>query len=191
MIKWSILIPSLPARRELRQRLLDVLEPQIEGYDDIEILILEDNRKREYGPKMQALVELAQGEYLSFIDDDDLVSEDYIEKLYPLMDGVDCVGMTGSITLDGESWVPVYYSLENRNWINRPPKYYKRGPQHLTPIKTNLVRQVPWEGGYGADFLWNKRILSKNILKTENICEGDPVYFYYAEGNNREGVWDD
>ena len=88
-VKWTIAIASVPARRELRQRILDQLDEQVAKYSDIEILVLEDNRKRILGDKRNALVDIAQGEYISFVDDDDLVSDHYIDTIYPLLDGVD------------------------------------------------------------------------------------------------------
>ncbi|WP_310385350.1 hypothetical protein [Roseateles sp.] len=52
-INRSILVPSLPARRALRQRLLDILEPQVARFPDAEQLVLKDNRSRQYGPKLR------------------------------------------------------------------------------------------------------------------------------------------
>jgi hypothetical protein len=102
-VKWTIAIASVPARRELRQRILDQLDEQVAKYSDIEILVLEDNRKRILGDKRNALVDIAQGEYISFVDDDDLISDHYIDTIYPLLDGVDCVGIRAHISIEGSS----------------------------------------------------------------------------------------
>lgn len=187
-IKWSILIPTLPARRELLIRLLGVLEPQLDGYDDIELLILEDNRKREYGPKLQAMIDIAQGEYVNFIDDDDLISDDYVELIYPSLDGVDCVGFVGQISIDSGPWENVFYSMKNTVWRNEPDGYY-RSPQHLTPIRREIVAQIPWVGHRGADKVWSDKLANGGLIKTENFID-KPVYYYYAETEkNRDGVW--
>lgn len=190
--KWSILIPSLPARRELRKRVLDRLEYQLGtcDYDDIELLVLEDNRSREYGPKLQAMIDIAQGEYVCFVDDDDLVSDHYVKTLRPLMDGVDHVGFTASISIEGGPWKPVYYSVKHKVWRDTPKGYY-RNPQHLTPIRRDLAVQIPWRGHYGADRDWSTRMAEAGLIQTENLApKDDPVYFYYCDTTkNREGVW--
>ena len=188
-ITWSILLPTVPNRRGSREKLLEVLEPQVAGFPDVELLVLEDNLKRDYGSKMQSMIDIAQGVYLSFVDDDDLVSKDYVKRLRAAMNGgVDSVGLTATITLDNKGWTPVYCSIFNE-WRNDPPNGYWRGPTHITPIKADLVRKVKWEGHWGADSVWSKKMMDLGLLKTENTVKGAPVYYYYAMGDNNEGVW--
>ncbi|MCV2360857.1 hypothetical protein LNV08_17930 [Paucibacter sp. TC2R-5] len=186
--KWSILVPTLPARRELRKRLLDILEPQVARYPDVELLVLEDNRSRQYGPKLQAMIDIAQGEYVNFVDDDDVISEHYVDTIYPLLTGVDCVGFSARVSVEGGPFKSVFYSIKNKVWVDAPEGYY-RNPQHLTPIRRELVLQVPWVGHYGADRTWSHKMASKGLLKTENVTD-EILYTYYAtQKENREGVW--
>jgi hypothetical protein len=185
--KWSILIPTVPARRELRKRVLAQLEPQLEGYSDIELLVLEDNRSFSYGDKMQTMIDIAQGEYVNFIDDDDMISRDYVKTIYPLLDGVDSVGITGEVTVEGANPKPVYYSVQHAEWRDEKDAYY-RNPQHLTPIKRELVKQIPWNGGYGADRSWSHRMAESGLIKTENVAQGT-LYYYLCTEANRAGVW--
>lgn len=190
-IVWSILIPTLPVRRNLLERVRSQLEPQLEKYNDIELIILEDNRMRSYGEKMQAMVDLAQGEYLCFVDDDDEVSDFYVDSLYSLMtDSVDCVGITAQISIEGGPWINVQYSSRHKEWVDDPDGIgYLRNPQHLTPIRSDIVRQIPWVGHYGADRDWSTRLTESGLIKTENF-NPTPVYFYHAwNSKNREGVW--
>lgn len=90
-VKWTIGIPSVPARRKLRERILKQLDKQIEGYSGIELLVLEDNRQRQLGAKRQAIVDIAQGEYISFVDDDDLISDHFIDTICPMLDERDAL----------------------------------------------------------------------------------------------------
>lgn len=187
MVKWTIAIPSVPARRILRTRLLDVIDPQVAEYDDIELLILEDNRMRDLGPKRQALIDIAQGEYISFIDDDDLVAEDYVNTIYPLLRNVDCVGFTGQISIEGAPWKDVFYSKDN-GW-EETSEGYLRPPQHLTPVKTELVKQIPYTGHSREDFEWAEAMKNAGLLKTENVTT-KKLYQYFATSKyNRTGVW--
>ena len=68
-IKLSILIPTVPRRKEHLERLLATLEPQIT--DEVELLVLMDNKKSLIGSKRQKMIDISQGEYIVFIDDDD------------------------------------------------------------------------------------------------------------------------
>lgn len=187
-IKWSILIPTLPARRNLLTNLLRVLEPQVEKFDDIEVLILEDNRKRDYGSKMQTMIDIAQGEYLNFIDDDDMIPSYYVEKIHPLLDGVDCVGFTGQISIEDGPLRNVFYSVNNKEWYDDDNGYY-RNPQHLTPIRTEHVRKIRWDGHYGADRTWSHRMAESGLLKTEHYISDSMYYYYSYADKNRDGVW--
>lgn len=188
-VRWTIGIPSVPARRTLRDRVLQRLDRQLAKYNDIELLVLEDNRMRELGPKRQAIVDIAQGEYVNFIDDDDLISDHYIDTLYPLLDGVDCVGFTGNISIEGSAWKNVFYSKEN-GFDNKPDGYY-RPIQHLTPVRTELARQVPYRGHRHEDSNWAKDMIKKGLLKTENKTD-EMIYCYYSTRvKNRIGVWKD
>lgn len=192
-VKWSILMPTLPARRVIRKRMVSEIEKQLANYNDIEFLVLEDNRMREYGPKMQAMIDIAQGEYVSFVDDDDEVSPDYVSTLRSLMTGVDCIGFTGNISIEGGPWENVYYSMGHNVWRNEPVGLgrfdYYRNPQHLTPIRTDLVRQIEWRGHYGADRDWSTRMAESGLLTTENVTPKILYYYHSSQSQNREGVW--
>jgi hypothetical protein len=186
-IKWTIGIPSVPARRQLRQSILNQLDKQIKKYDDIEILLLEDNRKRLLGAKRQAIVDIAQGEYISFVDDDDRISEHYIDTIYPLLDGVDCIGFTGQISIEGGQWQNVYYAKDNN--IQNLANSYLRPSQHLTPMRTELVRQIGYRGHRHEDSDFARRIKNARLLQTEHKTEEILYYYYSTTIENREGVW--
>lgn len=77
---WSILIASIPSRKELVSELEECLEAQI-GPRPVELITLYDNKWRSVGEKRNALLELAQGQYVSWVDDDDMVSNRYVEAV--------------------------------------------------------------------------------------------------------------
>ena len=88
-MKWSILICTLENRKHFLERLLNILLPQIGEYTvdgdvytgSVEIRILSDNKEMSVGEKRNKLIHMAKGEYFSFIDDDDLVSEEYVDQV--------------------------------------------------------------------------------------------------------------
>ena len=67
---WSILIAAIPERYHSVHGLLhSLLEQQsVARMQDVELLYLMDNRRRSVGEKRNALLQLAHGDYLSFID---------------------------------------------------------------------------------------------------------------------------
>ena len=72
IIKLSLLIVSLRERRELLNRLLSVLYPQLT--DQVELLICTTGKGETTGSKRNRLLASACGKYTCFIDDDDLVA---------------------------------------------------------------------------------------------------------------------
>ena len=40
-----------------------------------------DNKKRTIGKKRDEMLKLAQGKYVTFVDDDDRISDDYVDEI--------------------------------------------------------------------------------------------------------------
>jgi len=79
-MKLSILIPTLQSRTDKLESLLIELYAQI-GNHKIEVLWLGDFKRLSVGEKRNKLLDIASGEYITFFDDDDWPSEDYIERI--------------------------------------------------------------------------------------------------------------
>jgi hypothetical protein len=83
----SILTPTIPSRMYSDKGYtmeLECLQQKIErqiGGQAVEHLILSDNRKRSIGAKRQALLDIARGQYIAFVDDDDDIADGYVEEL--------------------------------------------------------------------------------------------------------------
>ena len=69
-IKLSILILSIPSRIKQLETLLEKLENQFDD-DRVEILVMLDNKSFHIYEKRNELLDMARGEYLCFLDDDD------------------------------------------------------------------------------------------------------------------------
>ena len=99
MIKLSIIIPYYNAE-PYTSELLEVLDPQIT--DEIEVIVIDDGSREPFktdhkwctvirqknGGVSKARnvgIEKSHGEYISFIDADDLVSDDYVEQIIKKM----------------------------------------------------------------------------------------------------------
>ena len=79
-ILLSILTASIPERSGQRAILTEQLAQQI-GDLPVEHLSFIDNRKRSIGAKRDALLRIARGTFIAYVDDDDTVSPDYVEAL--------------------------------------------------------------------------------------------------------------
>lgn len=74
-IVLSILIPSITGRMEKAIELCNKIQDQLGDADDVEVLILTDNRKRSIGMKREALKNICNGKYFMQVDDDDTVNK--------------------------------------------------------------------------------------------------------------------
>jgi cellulose synthase/poly-beta-1,6-N-acetylglucosamine synthase-like glycosyltransferase len=177
MHKLSILIPSLEDRKPKLEQLKSELASQI-GKRNVEVLSLSDNRQMSIGQKRNMLLTQSTGEYVSFVDDDDMVSPDYIEKvLNALTKNPDCSSLTGEIVFSDGYSRPFIHSLRYTQWIDdHEGKVYYRPPNHLNAVRRAIAVQVgfpPWNSGEDRSFSMGIR----HFLKKEEWIDG-VIYNY-------------
>ena len=179
----TICILTLPNRVESLTHLLKQLTEQIERYglnDVVEVLYLGDNKSLSVGDKRNQLIEMATGENVAFVDDDDEVSENYINALWEAISfnpHLDVYNFVVQITQCGKDPKPVYYSkdfLKDQNF----KAHYHRIPNHLSAVKRSLALKVGYKGvNYQEDADYSKRLLP-HLRNELNIAE--VLYFYKA-----------
>ena len=99
--KLSILIPTITRRADVAERLFRSLENRI-GDLPVELLMLRDNRWQNIGEKRNQLLRAATGEYIAFLDDDDLLLEGYFELVLQNVDhGADVITYDQWAVVDG------------------------------------------------------------------------------------------
>ena len=114
----SILIPSLNERSEMLKKLESELHRQI-GDRNVEVVHVSDDRQMSIGQKRMMLLTMAKGEYITYVDDDDWIPEDYIDRiLVALENKPDCCSMTGRITFSDGYSRPFIHSLKYDKWID-------------------------------------------------------------------------
>lgn len=135
----SVLVCTVPGREIKLAKLLAVLEPQ--SGPNVEILVLRDDRKRSIGSKRNALMSIARGRYISFVDDDDMVKLNYVSAIVDRT-----VSDPDLICFD--VWVTGY---ESRGLASRICKYdpgyahenlpheYHRKPNHLMVWRKSIA----------------------------------------------------
>jgi len=167
---------------------MQILTPQLEGVDDrVEILIETDNGKMSIGTKRNILLDKAKGEYIAFVDDDDMVSSDYVSKILDALEkGPDVVGMHLLHFNDGNFAGLTYHSLKYRSWFENQDKStglmrYYRNPNHLNPVK----REYALETGFPEISMGEDKDYSGNLLQyleTEEYIT-EPIYYYLFRRN--------
>lgn len=176
----SILIISLPERHVSLQNLYNQLVLQTINRNDVEILVLTDNRSMSVGRKRQFLNMMASGEYIVHVDDDDTVSTDFVSLLLEAIhdhQGVDVINFIVNVSIDRGPSKPCLYSSsfhQNMNFEN----HYQRLPNTRCCFrKTVAIREEIADMVFGEDDEWGSRI--KHHIKTEyNIPQS--LYFYEA-----------
>lgn len=183
----SLLICTMFNRDALFQRLLAKLREQENS--DIEIHYELDDGKMSVGEKRNKLIAKCCGEYIAFIDDDDMVSDNYVELILNAIDksNPDVIGMHLLMTVDGQNEERTYHSLKYDHWYDEPDpdregkRRYFRNPNHLNPVKREHAIKVKFPTiDIGEDKEYSKILLQ--YLKTEEYIE-DPIYFYEYRSN--------
>ncbi len=179
----SILIPTLDERAALFERIYSHLQSQIAGCGaahEVEVLYLRDDRVLSTGEKRNRLVQAATGEFVSFVDDDDRVSNGYVSSILEILRGnsdVDCIGIRVVKTFKGKHAREYVQSLQYRDYFSRNGKYY--GPPYiLNPIRRSIAARYPFMPvSYSEDMEWALRLSEERALKKEKFL--DAILYHY------------
>jgi len=174
----SILICTIPDRESMFTSLKNNLFTQICGYEDKVEVIFDKRTEISIGKKRNDLLQKAKGDFIVYIDDDDVVSEKYVELLVNCIESnpnIDCIATNGIITTNGVNEKKWYISKEYRTWYEENHIYY-RTPNHISPVKREIALKVGFpEKDFGEDYEYSTRILP--FLESESIIS-EPIYHY-------------
>lgn len=163
----SILICHLPEREHFMDRLKSVLLPQIENHPEVEILIDPSGREMPTGTKRNLLMQRANGKYTVFIDVDDLVSSDYVERILEATKSDPDVITINGLYVEDNKWEKPWIMRLGQNYSDTKDFFY-RWPNHISPMKKSLIQHIKFEDRWkGEDFEWSKKIHNMKLLKTE------------------------
>jgi glycosyltransferase involved in cell wall biosynthesis len=181
-MKLSILIPTLPERENFLGMLMASFKDQLKN-SDVEVIIDDTDQSISIGEKRNRLLDKAKGDYISFVDDDDIVSRDYVSSiLYEITNMPDVIGMHLLHYHNYQLKGLTYHSLKYNKWWEEPHenypklKKYYRNPNHLNPVKRELALKVKFPHiNMGEDRDYSMRLLP--LLKTEKMIN-HPIYAY-------------
>lgn len=194
---WSILICTVRNRRAGLACVWDELEQQIEecGAKGIEILSFCDNKMRTVGYKRQAMLDIARGRYLSFVDDDDMPLDGYIREIYSVLtDGPrpDVVSFNIKVTIDGAQTGVVHMGMrhvpkqKDAPLVEYEPPGIGRPPHMLAVWRTEIARKGTFPDiTFYDDFMWAEQVWPHVSVerKIDKI-----IYHWVGRSNEKETV---
>ena len=176
----SVLVPMVPGRSTAT---LESLLEQARGRP-VEVLALLDNRMRSIGLKRDALLHSSRGEYVAFVDDDDLISSQYINMiLIGLLPRPDAVLFDVEVRdVSGEERQDLLICKlgsqdEDIRFDGTP---VKRGLWHIHTIRGELARKAHFPDlQYGEDIVWLRQVrpLVRETTKVDSV-----LYTYLWRG---------
>lgn len=184
----SVLIPGVPQHLPATVRLLNVLSAQ--NHPQVEVLLYYDNMKRPLGCKRNALMDQAQGKFLCHVDDDDLVSDDFISTLIPECEhDVDLIAYDADCSLNGSRPFRVFTGI---GFDNEQPKHLlhggysdiKRTAWTWCLWRTSLARECRYPERY--DPVEDASFLNQALPRVGSHRKVDKVlyhHFYSANGS--------
>lgn len=187
-ILWTIGILHLPKRANLYNSLIAELNKQIQNANAseiIEIITETDNGENSVGKKRNNVIDKAKGEYVCFIDDDDMITEIYIsETLNALKSKPDVVELVGYLP---KYDLPFIHNLNCGGHFKKDGTQF-RTPNHLNTVKTEIARKVRYpEISHGEDQDYSHRLWDSGLMKTESLI-GKRMYIYQFNPATSETV---
>jgi hypothetical protein len=185
---WSIGIATLASRREKLARLLAVLLPQCEADGRVEVLGFWDNGERTLAVKRQATVVQARGEYLSFVDDDDMVDPGFVEAVTacmapgPVAPAPDYVAFEHAYYVSGvRQPVRILTGLQYASWVDDAASgVLYRDVTQVNPVRTQVARQADFRVKSEGAEDWSYVSQVRPLLKTQTVI-GRVLYHYFHD----------
>jgi Glycosyl transferase family 2 len=184
-ILLSILTASIPERAGQLAILTERLAEQICDLP-VEHLVFLDNRKRSIGGKRDALLRIARGTFIAYVDDDDTVSPDYVASLVDAIkiaitptasptDQVDVITFQQFARVD-DAHAKIVFGLRQQNQPFVPDTEVQRAAWHVCAWRRSvaILSHFP-ESNYGEDWAFAEPL---NRIARASI-HLDKVLHYY------------
>ncbi len=168
-ILLSVLIPSIPSRFALAQKLFQNLESQVSD-SPVEILMLVDNKSLSIGAKREALMQSCKGSFVAYADDDDEIAPNYISEIVSAVQenpSVDVITFKQNTVLDGKKFT-VDFDLNCKVPEQAQLMYdgnfrdIKRPPWTVCAWRTSLAKKYHFpDTGFDEDWQWVQQLMSE------------------------------
>ena len=180
----EILIPTLPERKEFLNGLVSTIFSQSNhGCFNSDIIISIDDRGEEIstGTKRNDLLSKATGDYVWFVDDDDIIMFRGLDTVYEACQtNADVIGINGIMTTNGMN--EVFWEIRLGHpycaTIRDGKEIYLRHPNHITPMKREHAQKIKFpEITLGEDYAWACALKDSGLLKTQTVV--DQLVYHY------------
>lgn len=193
-VKVSVILPVYNSEEYLEKCLDDILTQTLneielicvdDGSVDSSLKILKDyaekdNRikvlHKENGGAASARnmgIDQASGEYLSFLDSDDLFEKDMLEKAYNNASGrnIDVLIFRGDkYDSKNEKFLPMEYSIKKNQLPDKNPFTYRDIKEHVFTFAV----------GWAWDKLYKREFVINNRLRFQDLRTSNDLYFVFS-----------
>lgn len=197
-ILLTVAIPTLKERR-------NIFLPKLEKYyntikmqglqNEVEIITHEDDREITIGEKRNILIDKAKGKMISFVDDDDEITDDYfllITEKIKNNKNIDAIEIfCHIIDQTNHNYNTYIFKGLPKNFINKLPNNFQNSHKNnlknvkisqFNPIKTEIVKSIKYPKiPIHEDFIFAEKVQSK-IKNVDCICN-KCIYIYYYNIN--------
>jgi hypothetical protein len=181
---WTIMIPTIVGRESRLYILLETIEERRKRICPslkVEVRLSFDNREKKIGAKRQDLLMSVKGKYMSFVDDDDLLTDAYFEDALATIQGNYHVcrlrGQMNQYTFT--------HSIENT--LDKPMcegDVFLRPPNHLNVMLSDVGKLFSFGNAIrGEDLDWTIRLAKSHNLQTEYRSDSSRIHYIYNLGN--------
>jgi glycosyltransferase involved in cell wall biosynthesis len=156
-------------------KIIKKLESQI-GKRPVELIYIIDNKKRLVGTKRNNLLDMAQGKYVAFVDDDDDISDDYVKSLLGAVQvNADVIVFDVNISIEGGKYKKVVYGAGFKKDLNLANSF-QRLPNHIMCVKRDIAKKVRFpDVQMGEDTAYAVKL--KSFIKRQ--ARISKVLYYY------------
>ena len=180
----SVLICTLK-NRNLKE-LLDELDYQIQ-MDQVQVLWLGDNKSMSVGAKRNKLLSIADGDYICFVDDDDMILDGYIsEILESIKTGKPLICFNLKKTTDGHEEPPYRFSREYtaiHQTIRKEDGAIIKGyyPGHLCVWRSDIARRVQFPDiSLSEDHRWAAEMTKHYDINDQVVIEKELYHYRFS-----------
>jgi glycosyltransferase involved in cell wall biosynthesis len=184
----SILICTLPDRSQKLHRLNSILLPQVRQHiDNVFIYYNDAGPRMPTGTKRNLLISCSSSDYFVFVDDDDMISGDYVSKITAAMETgrPDVITFNGFMTTNGGN--RENFTIRLNSEYKTVLGHHYRWPNHIVPVRRDAVSGIHFPDIWmQEDYLWSKKVKDSMVLKSEVHIDADLYqYDYYTKPKKR------
>jgi glycosyltransferase involved in cell wall biosynthesis len=175
--RLTIAVPAIASRfNTTLPKVLEALFSQSQG-KPVEVKVMLDNKKVTLSEKRNQAIAHARGDFIAFVDDDDRVEPDYVDKLLEAIRGnpdADCIVF--DVMVHGYSPEPKLCKYGTEFQEGNGAEAYFRKPNHVMAYKVELAQKYKFVNAYMEEDLVWARQASRDIKKQIRI---EKVLYHY------------